>query len=161
MRLTLEVAGDVQMNHELLALAGRVLDATPAWVAIIADLEHVEKRQFDSEGAEASGGWVELSERWLDYKRQNDYDLRILRMTGALFDSLTQFESPWAVRRITPMGFEFGTRRPYAGTHQRGSGNVPQRRFLELTMERREAYVRAVLGWARTGNPARYLRRRG
>lgn len=161
MRLTVEVAGDVQMNHELLALAGRVVDATPAWIAIIADLQHVERQQFDSEGGYASGGWPELSSRWLDYKRQEGFDLRILRMTGALFDSLTQSDSPWAVREITPMGFVFGTRRPWAATHQLGKGNVPQRRFLELTQERREAYVRALLGWARTGNPARYLRRRG
>lgn len=162
MRLVCEVAGDVQMNHELLAIAGRVVDVTPVWLAMIEDLEVVEREQFDTQGAYASGGWAQLSERWLAFKTTHGYDTRILRMTGALFDSVTSSDADYAVRRVTPMSLTFGTSRPFAGVHQNPpeGSPIPQRRFLELTMERREAYVRAMLGWARTGNPARYLRRR-
>lgn len=163
MRLTAEISGDQQINHELLAITDRALNATPVWEAIMIDLEHVERGQFDSEGGDASGGWQQLSDSWLAYKTRNGYDTRILRMTGALFDSLTSGTADYAVREITPLGFTFGTTRPHAGVHQRGSrdGRVPQRKFLELTQERREAYVRSLLGWVRTGNPLPYLKRRG
>lgn len=155
MQLQIELYGDKQMNHELLRMGLAVANLEPAWLAIMHNLEQVEKKQFDSEGGYASGGWEALSEGWLKFKRENGYDRRILRMTGRLFDSMTEWDSPWAIRRLLPKGFEFGTSAPYAGAHQNpGEGSrIPQRRFLELTLERREAYVRTLLTYARTGIP--------
>jgi phage gpG-like protein len=154
-RLTIELGGDKQLDANLLRMQGAIRDATPVWYAIMHDLQQVEKKQFDSEGEYASGGWQALSDSWLAYKKSHGFDERILRMTGQLFDSLTEWDSPWAIRHVLPggKGFEFGTRVPYAAAHQnpRPGSHLPQRRPLELTIERREAYMRALLSWWKTG----------
>lgn len=61
MRIVFEVAGDKQIEREILRTGDRVTDATPAWHRVVDLFRDETREQFASEGAHASGGWAPLS----------------------------------------------------------------------------------------------------
>lgn len=155
MRLQLELAGDKQLDRELLRFADRATDVRPAWAAIMLRLAEAEKRQFDSEGQRASGGWAPLAASTLARKQRLGLDPRILHATGRLAASLTApLPGGDAIREALPLEMRFGTDVPYAGFHQTGTSRMPQRRPLETTeQDRRDMFVRLLQRFLVTGEP--------
>lgn len=146
MQLRLEVFGDVQLSRDLLRWADNAEDMTPAFEAISDDFRVIERRQFDSEGAYASGGWAPLKPSTV--ARRGGRAHPILRTPGdaggRLRRSLTTKGARDAVRDITADSMTVGTRVPYAKYHQRGTKNMAQRRPVELTAADRARWVKVI-----------------
>jgi phage gpG-like protein len=154
-RLELNVAGDQQLNRELLRFAHRAVDARPLWDKIILDLRRLEEEQFADQGHRASGGWQELADSTKARKaaKGREDPSRILYDSGDLFKSLTEAENDNAIRVSEHDEMRFGTTLPYAEFHQLGHG-VPQRRFLELTeTDRHQTFVQQAQRFLVTGTP--------
>jgi phage gpG-like protein len=149
MRLTIDLAGDVQVSRELLRFAGRMEDATPAFRQIASELRGDERRQFDELGGFASGGWRPLAPSTVASKlRSTDPTVsgnaeRPLHATERLMRSLTDEHDQDHIEQVEPDQLTFGTSVPYASFHQLGEG-VPQRRPLEVREQDRRGMVRTL-----------------
>ncbi len=73
---------------------------------------------------------------------------RILRETDQLLGCLQPGGNEHAIREVisgvTTPGASFGTRRPWAWTHQVGAGRIPQRKFLGTNPESLQRMVRII-----------------
>ena len=156
MRILFEVAGDRQLNRELLGVGDRAGDARPALEAI-ADLWIVETReQFATEGRHASGGWKPLKSATILAKRRRRLRPEILRATDALMDSLTKRGDDNMILHVSAGELDYGSRLPYAGAHQnpRSTNPLPRRRPVEFTEATRRASVKILQRWLVTGELA-------
>lgn len=153
MRIELDVAGDKQLAREVLRLGDRAVDATPAFAKVVTDLAEHERRQFETEGGLASGGWTPLAASTIAAKRAAGLDPRILRATGALYRSLTQplGGGSDAIREVRPDEMRFGTSLRYARFHQLGTDRMPQRREIELRERDRADVVKTLQRYILTG----------
>lgn len=97
---------------------------------IFPEIERVEHGFFDSETGPSGAPWAPLAQSTIDKKH---HDL-ILWETGRLEDSVTG-QTGDSVREAGAREMAFGTNRPFAGVHQDGSGNIPQREFLGFNDE--------------------------
>lgn len=148
MRFVLETLGVRQIDRELVSMKGRVGDMTGAMPAIFDLIRRVERRQFDSQGAYASGGWKRLAQSTLDYKKAHNLDPRILRATGDLFDAMTKKGDGKQVALATRSGLVFGTTLDYAQFHQQGRG-VPKRVVVELHESERRDIIKIIQQYIR------------
>lgn len=153
MRVLFEVAGDRQVNRELLRIGRYAGDATPAFAAIGDYLIEETKLQFATQGGHASGGWRPLKPVTLDRKRRLGLRLAILQETGALLDSLTQKGDANMLFEPSRDQLLFGSKLPYAEVHQNPKpGNpLPRRRPIELTEQARRNVVRVLQRWVMEG----------
>lgn len=136
----------------------RGMDMRPVFHVLADDFLKIEKRQFDSEGGYASGGWKPLTEAYLRRKIQQGYDHRILHRTLAMRRSLTVRGAPGQVRRITRDTLEVGTAVrsnkgfPYPAVHQRPLRSpLPRRRPVELRETDRDRWVKMMQRYLVTG----------
>ncbi len=137
------VFGDEVLRRDLLRFEGRVVNAAPAFVAIVEDIKEALGQQFDSEGRHASGGWAPLADETLARKAAEGLDQRILHATQDLMMSLTG-ETEDTMVKIGPELMEFGTDLDYAGFHQTGTVNMPQRRPIEFTEVDKVEFMRKL-----------------
>ncbi len=126
MKLVFSVWGEDIIERDLLRFAHRALDARPAWVAIIKDIEDELTEQFDSEGAHASGGWAQLAASTLAQKAAAGLDPRIMHATLRLRESLTE-NSEDTIKILDPNFFVFGSDVEYGAYHMGPSGDRPAR----------------------------------
>lgn len=148
-RLTLSFYGDVQLDRTLARFGDAVSDARPAWEAITRRFVALEKRQFSTEGAAASGGWAPLSANYAEWKAAHYPGKTILRRTDDLYHSLTRRPLPIEVHEPTFMAI--GSDVGYGEYHQHGGGNLPQRRPVELTEDTRREWVKILQRFIVTG----------
>ena len=154
MRVVLDIAGDVQLNRELLGVSGRAVDMRPAFVAIL-DLWRAETaEQFGTEGQHASGGWKPLRPATAAAKRRRGQRPEILRATDALMRSLVEPHDGNPIARVTPSELEYGTKVEYAKFHQLGTRRMPRRRPVALTEGARQRTVKIVQRFLVTGELA-------
>jgi phage gpG-like protein len=142
-QVLIDVFGDEQVNRRLLRFEDDVQDAIPAFREMAKLIRGSVYRQFYSDGAYASGGWVPLAPSTVAEKARRGLDPRILRATGKLFGSLTSGD-PGHVERMGPREFVYGTTVPYAKFHQRGTRRMPRRPPLELRDQDRRELVRIL-----------------
>lgn len=153
MQIDLEIFGDVQLRRKLTRFVNWAGNPLPVFRYLADQFLTGERKQFETEGRYASGGWVPITARWRERKIAKGFDPRILHMTHRLRDSLTMTTSPDAVRRLTQDSMFVGTRVPYTKFHQKpGPGaRLPQRRAVELTERQRVAWVRTIQRYIVTG----------
>ena len=156
MLIHLEVAGDVQISRRILRVGKHATDARPAFAAIADFVMAETDRQFQTEGAHASGGWQPIKAATLRRKQQQGLDPRILHATHALRDSLTRKGDRNQILRIRRQELVFGSRLPYATVHQnpRAGNPLPRRRPIELTERARRRIVKILQRWIITGELA-------
>lgn len=149
MRITFDIAGDVQFDREILRLTERAEDVKPAFEHIVDRIEGWERQQFETEGGRASSGWRPIKQSTIDAKRRAGLDTRILHATHALRDSLTNTYADGAIREIGKQELKYGTEVPYAGVHQRGrkDGTMPARKPLEFREDDRRQIVKDLQAW--------------
>jgi hypothetical protein len=152
-RFVFEVAGDRQIDRELLRVGDRAVDASPAFEAIGVRLLEIEREQFDSQGGRGSGGWKPLKPATIREKARRGEDPRILHRTRRLVMSLTERGSSDQIFEVSADGLVFGSRLPYAGAHQnpRPGNPLPQRRPVEFTETDRRDIVKTLQRWIMTG----------
>lgn len=151
MNFTIEIFGDKQVDRDLLRFRERSMNMAPAFAALAADFLQQETRQFDSEGAYASGGWVPLRPSTIAKKAAAGQDLRILHATLAMQRSLTVPGAPGQVRRITRdemfVGTDVRSKKgfPYPAVHQKPIRSpLPRRRPVELRATTRREWIKAL-----------------
>lgn len=155
--LRLTFWGDAQVDRTLERFEARTVDARPVWNVLADRFVRVEQRQFATEGAAGMGStgsglgygrWAPLSPVYAEWKAAHYPGQTILRRTDALYLSLT--EGP-AIRIVEPHRLVVGSDVDYGGHHQRGDGNLPQRRPVEFTENERRNWVRALQRFIVTG----------
>jgi hypothetical protein len=151
MYFTIEIFGDKQVDRELLRFRDRAMNMEPAFRALAADFLEEEAKQFDTEGAYASGGWVPLRPSTIAKKAAAGQDLRILHATNAMSRSLTVPGAPGQIRRIKRdemfVGTDVRSKKgfPYPAVHQRPIRSpLPRRRPVELRATTRREWIRRL-----------------
>lgn len=156
-RIVFEVAGDRQINREILHIGEHAGDAAPAFSAIADYMMNETAEQFATQGQHASDGWAPLKFSTLREKQKAGFGSRgILERTLALEDSLTRRKDPNQVLEIRPDSLIWGSKLPYALVHQRPKpGNpLPRRRPIEFTETARKNIVRILQRYVITGEVA-------
>lgn len=155
MRFDIEVAGEKQVSRELISRAERALHPWPFWNAAAEFLMRVEKAQFDTDGAYASGGWDPLEPRTIAKKRKlgMPHPERPLHGTGRMERSLTERGHGAQKLRISENELVFGSFVTYLKFHQspRPRNVIPLRRVLELTALDKKFIERGMTLWVTRG----------
>lgn len=155
-KVTIDVYGDRQISRGFAAASAALDDARPAFHEMVDLLVDWERRQFDSQGAYASGGWSPLAPSTVAAKAALGYDPRILHRTGRLRESLAVRGGAGQEVQIHPQWMVFRSTVPYGVYHQQGTGNLPVRKPFELREADRRAIMRplqklVVDGWHNGG----------
>jgi hypothetical protein len=127
--------------------AARAAAPDPAMHDALALLEQRERRRFDEQGG---GEWPPLAASTLARKQSAGFPARLLVASGALQHSLIE-RGPDAIRELREDGFAFGTRRPYARFHDRGTRRMPPRPLVKLTESERRALLAVIGDYLATG----------
>lgn len=113
------------------------------------DMYRIEKAIFSSGGRRGGGSWKKLA----DSTAKRKGDVKILRDTDALYNSLTEPDAPYQILDITPHMLVFGTERPYSVVHQMGStaAGVPRRPFIKFLPTDIDRWSRLLLSHVMKG----------
>lgn len=152
-KILFSVAGDKQIEREILRVGAYAGDATPAFRAIGDLMIAEEKLQFATQGGHASGGWKPLKPATVERKQRLGLRPQILQETGALIDSLTVKGNSEMVFEPSPTGITFGSKLSYAEAHQnpKPGSHLPRRRPIELTESARREIVKVLQRYILTG----------
>lgn len=131
-RLSFNVAGDQQVLRTFSRWAEGVQDLSPAFERIADDFSKLSAEQFESEGAEGSGGWAPLSPRYAAWKAKRYPGAKILEREGWLKGALAG-DNEYRIREIGKTELALGAKLPYALYHQTGTRRMPARPPIQLT----------------------------
>jgi phage gpG-like protein len=101
---------------------------------------------FDKEGER--GGfphWEMVAWQTSQEKARKGQDPRILRATGLLHESMTQYRHPLQYSRIERYKIVLSSRLVRGVVHQRGSATVPARPYVRFTETDAAAFAREIL----------------
>lgn len=148
MRLRVDAVGLRVLERELLAMSGRVQDASPAMDAVIEGLYESARQQFDSQGSYGGKPWPDDADTTVERKAREGLDPRVLHATLDLRRSLTEPGGD-NVAIASRDGVVFDTSVPYARFLKRRYTIImpPER-------ERRE-WVKVVQKWIIDGDASR------
>lgn len=129
---------DTQFSRVFNTMQTAVDDMTPVFFDIANSFYVHMKEVFALEGAVGNRThWEPLSSFYAAWKKVNYPSRKILHLTGALEESLTQKGDSNGVLEVRKMEMSIGTSLNYAKKHQTGGkfGNsvLPQRKIIELT----------------------------
>lgn len=116
----------------LASLETAINDFTPVWPKVEKIVMDMEREHFVTEGEYGTGQkWEPLNDSYAEWKRKTYGPKPILQRTGLLFQSLTT-KGQGHFFRSGPNFVEVGTSVSYAGFHQRGNANLPQRTVVPV-----------------------------
>ena len=139
-----EIDGDQVLNRAFNRVGQFISDFRPIWPRVADEIYQINQEQFDSEGGKgASGRWAALSPAYKKWKEVNYPGQPILRLTNALYESLTDPEAPDAVYQPSRDELVIGTRVEYATAHQRG-GRMPARPIFSFTEQQKRRMQKAI-----------------
>lgn len=146
MRVEILALGEQIVSRELLRFGQRAVDARESLEDVATIMREATERQFESQGAYASGGWPALAASTVRRKANEGLDPRILHATGLLRESLTRKFGRGHIERVTSNALHFGTRVPYAIYHQssRPRTKIPYRPPVGLTEGDKRRIVRTL-----------------
>jgi hypothetical protein len=151
MGFNIEVLGEKAIHRQFLRFAERASDPTPALEEIASLFYESEKKQFDSEGGWASGGWAPLQQETIDRKNRLGLLPQILQATGALMSSLTQKDSQFATTKLSPNELTIISKQTYGIYHQQPdgptNGNLPMRKPVELPESVKREMEKVLQAW--------------
>lgn len=154
MLVQFDVYGDHQINRRLLRFSDRVMDARPAWNAILDHIMAENELHFETEGRSVTP-WPPLAASTLDFKRRANYDLRILHRTLDLRRSWTErgFKN-YIV--LLPHSMTFDSDVGYGIHHQFGAkrANLPMRKPVEFSNTTRTNIMKILQRYIMTGETA-------
>jgi hypothetical protein len=152
MNISLEVFGEAAISRELLRFGTRAADASPAFEIIATMFYDSEKKQFDTQGEWASGGWAPLAPSTIAAKLANpSLSNMILQSTGAMMESLTTSTGDFSSKHVSPDKMELLSTVPYGVFHQQpegpGKGILPMRKPVELPEHVKVDIVKVLQAW--------------
>jgi hypothetical protein len=136
------VFGDTQLSRSFLSGAGRLRDLRPAFHELHDFLLEENRRQFDSEGAYASGGWQPLAPSTVAQKQALGLDNGILVRHGKLKAAMTEKGDANAHVKITRKSFSMEIDHPAGEFHQAGTARMPARPPFQLREASRTSAMR-------------------
>lgn len=136
-----DVVGEKQFARAFSRFGDQIKDFRPLWDKIVGSFRRIEAEQFGSEGGTGSGGWRPLSPQYAAWKAQHYPGAPILVRKGALKASLVGITG-YTIDRRTPDSLLIGTSIPYALYHQKGTGRMPARKPIELSMANRDEWTK-------------------
>lgn len=98
------------------------------WQATVGVLQELHQEHFVNQSSPQGQAWPALHPMTIRKKGH----ATILIETSDLVASLSDSSHHYAVRQYENQQVTFGTRRPYAGIHQDGGENIPQREHVGL-----------------------------
>lgn len=128
----IKMFGEELFQHRLRNLKAEVYNPKVALNEIADDMLRVIGATFSSQGRRYGGSWHALDKDTVKEKRAAGEDPRILIATGKLYKAYSVRGAPRQVLRITRSGITLGSTLPYAGVHQYGTDDVPQRQFVNF-----------------------------
>ena len=154
MRIEFDVFGDKQVVRNMFRIAYRGQDLRPAFIVMSKYFYALEKKQFETQGKFASGGWLDLKQATKDRKAAKNQRPEILRADDVLMKSLTRANARFSKRTIRRGEMFLGTSDPVAVHHQHGAprAGVPQRRVIEFRKIDRIAWVKHLQSFILTGD---------
>lgn len=148
-RLTFTFLGETQVDRTLDGIVDRSTDMRPAWDVLSHSFSQMEREQFGSLGAYGGQTWSPLSPRYAAWKARHFPGKSIMQRSGDLFRSLAGAAPSIDIRELNYA--IFGTDVEYAGFHQRGGGNLPQRKVIEMPDSLRRQWVKVIQRYLVTG----------
>lgn len=147
-RLRLELEGETQVSRALVMSEEAMGDLAPAFKVIGQQVQAGVQAQFASQGERGGGSrWTQLNPDYRAWKRAHypgrPMLVRLGGLKGAMLNPLSM--------RATDRGLTYEPRIGYAAFHQRGEGQLPQRRMVQLTAADRRGWERTILQWIRHG----------
>jgi phage gpG-like protein len=146
MKFTVEVEGLDELLRAFAGVEKGMLDFRDlgTWDAVQFEFYRIEKEQFQSEGsAGKSGKWKQLSSPYKERKQRQYGDVPILTRTGRLYRSLTSSGGDSVVEK-RPLEMVLGSKVPYAGYHQSGTGRMPKREPISVTPEQEQQLMKPI-----------------
>lgn len=154
MRIEFDIFGDKQVKRDILRIGARAGNLKPLFFVMAKYFYAIERKQFDSQGGFASGGWDALKDATIRRKAKKNQSTEILRADDVLMKSLTRPNARFSKRTIREGEMFLGTTDPVAVHHQHGApnANVPQRRPVEFRKQDRVAWVKMLQQYIITRN---------
>lgn len=140
--LQFEIEGEVQLDRALSRFGDRIVDLSPFFRNVSDQLEGAIREQFETEG-QRSGGWAPLSPRYAEWKEANYPGQPIMVLTGRLRESLVGGGES-SIREVSRDQLKWGSSIEYGRKHQRGEGNLPQRRIIDLIESDRRMIMKTL-----------------
>ena len=143
-RIGFSIAGEEQYIRGFEATAAEAADMSEPLGQIGDSLREAVAEQFLTEGSAGNYGlWKPLNPSYERWKREQGYDGGILVRTGEMFAAATDTRAV----TVTPQRMIYEIDDPKAIHHQRGDGNLPQRRLVDLNMTVRRSWDRIFASW--------------
>jgi hypothetical protein len=154
--LIIEAKGTAKAANDLIDVGERARVMAPIDPEVRKVYFKAEKGRFEGQGVR----WPPLADATVERKAREGLDSRILRATGALYDSLTRPTSDSVDTPIKDLGFRYGTSIWYArfadkGTPKASKDHEPQRKLLGLTRPQREEINQLIAGFIAKGKTRR------
>ena len=145
--IEITVEGDDVAAAHLEQMGSRAADVRPAQAMLDPIFADDSRKRFDEQGP----GWARLSDAAQDQKAAAGLDPRILRATGALYDSLVRASSgpPSGSRDSLALGTDV----PYARFHQHGTQYMPERKPVDLSTTARRRMEQMLSDYITEGKP--------
>lgn len=120
LRFRADIDGVEALNRAFNRVDQIISDFRPIWPNVAGEIYAINQEQFESEGGRgASGRWAALSPAYKKWKEIHYPGQPILRLTNALFESLTDPEAADAVYQPGRDELVMGSRVPYARRQHR------------------------------------------
>lgn len=120
-------------------------DLKRVWDQVEPEFFAMERQQFRTEGAAgASGRWAPLSPAYTARKLKKYGAQPIMVASGRLRKSLFNEGGSDSVSIKGNREAFFGTRVEYAAYHQRGAGNLPERKPIDPSTEQKRTLTKSI-----------------
>jgi phage gpG-like protein len=129
-----------------------ISDFRSVWPLVAQEFYQIEEEQFASEGAAGlSGKWAPLSAPYKRWKEIHFPGQPILKLSNAMYESLTSPDAPDSIFLPEPEQLTIGTKVPYGRRHQRTrpviSMNEEQKRRIQKAIQRELVQFTRSLGF--------------
>jgi len=142
---SIEIDGEEQVRVAVGRMQHAFEDLRPVWDAFREAFYAAELAQFSSEGSAGRGGaWPGLSKDYAAWKAQHYPGMPLMVRTNALRGSLMGGDGHVYEPHPTWMGI--GTGVEYAIHHQRGAGDLPVRKLIDISAVQESAGFGRALG---------------
>jgi phage gpG-like protein len=154
MNVEFTIMGTERLRAMLHRWIDHAVDVRPALTGVAKDFKSIEAKQFNSQGGYLGTRWAPLADSTREYKAKHpEWDKRILHRTRTLRKSLTVGTGGY--RTISRDSIELGSNVPYAGFHQSGTANMPQRMIFKFTPWINRRWTKIIQTWIVTGQVVR------
>lgn len=138
------VFGENLWEHRMRNLKAYIFDPRPVLEEIADDQMKVINATFTSQGRRYGGSWHFLDKDTILEKVRAKEDPRILIATGKLKDAYTIRGDEYQVLHVTRHGITLGSTLGYAGAHQYGTDDIPQRQFIKFFPQDKARWARMM-----------------